>query len=708
MPSEPTPVSCAGAGTDRRRCRRRRRPPAAARRDRRPCRRRARRATPPSPPDDHEPAERARAQVDGRPALVAAGAAEAARACPARATEVEHAATTTNSAKPSRRLPRCRRSRTPRTRSRPAPGCTPAPTTPAVEIGVRRYALCRAGSVSRCFARRLDLGAVRHRDRPVRGQLAGPREQRRPLRLGQPRDEADRADPRRQPVLVQHLLAREDVLLERPEQGRALEAARHASPLWVGVPMRCGSISASMARLTGSSSTRRFHRSARRPPGRSTRWISASAAGPSNQWNAWATVTRSTDAVLQRDRLGRAVERPHRPRQRRAHLLHRLDRDHARPARGERARELAGPRGEVQHRHRARQPQRLQRRGRVAGPPELVRLGRAGEPDRGRLVHPAHRVEVLGQQRVHDEVLADAVAAAVPAQHALAGEAGPLGQPLGRLVLRVREQLEALEAQRRDGPLGQHPGGARADAAPARLRSHPVADLALHVGPVEVRHPEGAQHAVVGVHDGQRQLAPGGEVGGRTGDEVARVPLGVVVRHHGPARDLGVLAGGRDRRHVPPLPRPQEDLSVSQRRVGKRDRAHRPQPYAQAARRARPAGAASSGTASHARLEGLGGRRGVRRRRRHAALAALHARERHVRPERPLLRLVQPPASRRVRQRRLPAPRRAAVSSRSSANRRAAAWRDRLHRRRRQPRRRGRPAARRSRLRDPVDGRSAW
>lgn len=48
-----------------------------------------------------------------------------------------------------------------------------------------------------------------------------------------------------------------------------------------------------MARLTGSSSTRRFQTSASASPGRRIRWISASAASPSNQWKACATVTAS-------------------------------------------------------------------------------------------------------------------------------------------------------------------------------------------------------------------------------------------------------------------------------------------------------------------------------------------------------------------------------------------------------------------------------
>ncbi len=42
-------------------------------------------------------------------------------------------------------------------------------------------------------------------------------------------------------------------------------------------------------------SSRTFHTSASPPPGRSTRWISASAGSASNQWNAWAAVTTSIE-----------------------------------------------------------------------------------------------------------------------------------------------------------------------------------------------------------------------------------------------------------------------------------------------------------------------------------------------------------------------------------------------------------------------------
>src|SRR5919199_272306 len=46
--------------------------------------------------------------------------------------------------------------------------------------------------------------------------------------------------------------------------------------------------------ISGSDWSRQFQTRPSRPPGRRTRWISASARSPSNQWNAWATVTAST------------------------------------------------------------------------------------------------------------------------------------------------------------------------------------------------------------------------------------------------------------------------------------------------------------------------------------------------------------------------------------------------------------------------------
>ncbi len=45
----------------------------------------------------------------------------------------------------------------------------------------------------------------------------------------------------------------------------------------------------------GTDSSRRFHASTNRPPGRSTRWTSDRARIASNQWNACAATTASTE-----------------------------------------------------------------------------------------------------------------------------------------------------------------------------------------------------------------------------------------------------------------------------------------------------------------------------------------------------------------------------------------------------------------------------
>ncbi len=57
---------------------------------------------------------------------------------------------------------------------------------------------------------------------------------------------------------------------------------------------------------TGSDSSRSFHTRPSPPPGRSTRANSARAAGASNQWKAWATVTASTVPSPTSQLLGRA------------------------------------------------------------------------------------------------------------------------------------------------------------------------------------------------------------------------------------------------------------------------------------------------------------------------------------------------------------------------------------------------------------------
>ena len=103
---------------------------------------------------------------------------------------------------------------------------------------------------------------------------------------------------------------------------------------------------------SGDGSIASFQTSAKTPPGRSTRAISATASSFANQWNACAAKTASTDAsgsgidsaapgmtlCLGNDRL---EDRPH--------SVQRLDRDHALVASREHAGELAGAGTEVEH-----------------------------------------------------------------------------------------------------------------------------------------------------------------------------------------------------------------------------------------------------------------------------------------------------------------------------------------------------------------------
>ena len=136
------------------------------------------------------------------------------------------------------------------------------------------------------------------------------------------------------------------------------------------------------AACSGLRSSRAFHTSATPPPGRSTRWISRSAASASNQWKAWPTVTASTYASVERDALGRPAERcdsAQPPLELGAHLAHRLDRDDVRAARHEQPRQLARAGGEIEHGAPGPQPEQLDdprdRSGRIVGPAALVHVG---------------------------------------------------------------------------------------------------------------------------------------------------------------------------------------------------------------------------------------------------------------------------------------------------------------------------------------------
>ena len=127
------------------------------------------------------------------------------------------------------------------------------------------------------------------------------------------RDEADRAHAGLQAVGVELLRVVEDPLRERRRTAAARsKAARQASP-------RCvGDLAAVAARPAPSMAP--VHRvvlhaavpeQGEQPVAGAARGaISASAASPSNQWKAWPTVTASTDAVLERDRLGGARRAP--------------------------------------------------------------------------------------------------------------------------------------------------------------------------------------------------------------------------------------------------------------------------------------------------------------------------------------------------------------------------------------------------------------
>ena len=118
------------------------------------------------------------------------------------------------------------------------------------------------------------------------------------------------------------------------------------------------------------------------PPGATTRWSSDRARTMSNQWNACATTTPSTDPLAS----GSASAVPSiasTPRQDglelAAHPGDRLDRDHLRPGRHEEPRQLPGPGAEIHHAPPRPEPEELDDRGhrvrRIARAAALVGVG---------------------------------------------------------------------------------------------------------------------------------------------------------------------------------------------------------------------------------------------------------------------------------------------------------------------------------------------
>ena len=78
---------------------------------------------------------------------------------------------------------------------------------------------------------------------------------------------------------------------------RPQRSVRSRQPCWLfgASPPVASSMHSPSRRTHGTDSSRMFQASATRPPGRSTRWISDRARMVSNQWNACATTTASTD-----------------------------------------------------------------------------------------------------------------------------------------------------------------------------------------------------------------------------------------------------------------------------------------------------------------------------------------------------------------------------------------------------------------------------
>ena len=97
----------------------------------------------------------------------------------------------------------------------------------------------------------------------------------------------------------------------------------------------------------------------------------------------------------------------------------------------------------------------------------------------------------------------------------------------------------------------QHADGPGGHTAPAGLARQPVAELATPLLAVQVDDPHRAEQPVVaGVDQQQAEQLPGASARLCLLQPSPCVGLAVWLRHPGPARDLGVLAGGDDRRDV--------------------------------------------------------------------------------------------------------------------------------------------------------------
>src|SRR5918995_1085326 len=195
-----------------------------------------------------------------------------------------------------------------------------------------------------------------------------------------------------------------------------------------------------------------------------------------------------------------------------------------------------------------------------------------GEPSSRTAASMTGGLELVREQRVHDEVHAAAESRVVPAraQDSLLGEARLLRDLPGGDVLLVGAQLQPLDAVVRDQPARHEPHCPRADAFAPRLRRDPVADLGHALVGLEPAHADRADRlAVLRVRDRevrQRSVAPAfpAEL-----DVRPRVRLGVRRRNQvEKLRDRAVVASRCDRLDVALLtPRSQRDDAVRQWRL---------------------------------------------------------------------------------------------------------------------------------------------
>jgi len=143
------------------------------------------------------------------------------------------------------------------------------------------------------------------------------------------------------------------------------------------------------------------------------------------------------------------------------------------------------------------------------------------------------------------------------AQHSFALETHFLGNSLGCVVVRVRNELEPLEAEVFESVLREKPQRPRRHTTTSSFPGAPVADVTC-ARAVDA-HPDRPDNAS-SLGDGELLRADPRDL---SLDEGARVFIGVGARNRGnPMMDLGVVARADDRRNVVQRPGTQCDVAV--------------------------------------------------------------------------------------------------------------------------------------------------